>query len=133
MKKEVQEKYLELQLLQRQLQAVHQQIEALESQAQEMDIVHAALDDFSRTKKGSEMFVTLTPGLFVKAKLEETENVVLNVGGSAMVQKSIPEAKEIVANQGSELRKLQEELADQMRKLQEQAEKAQEELRKLVE
>ncbi len=132
MKKEVQEKYLELQLLQRQLQAVHQQIEALEGQANEMDIVHAVLDDFSRSKKGSDMFVTLTPGLFVKAKLEENENVVLNVGGGAMVQKSIPQAKEIVVNQGSELRKLQEELAEQMKSLQERGEKTQEELRKLV-
>lgn len=132
-KKEVQEKYLELQLLQRQLQAVHQQIEALETQANEMGIVHAVLDDFSRAKKGNDMFVTLTPGLFVKAKLEENENVVLNVGSGAMVQKSIPQAKELVANQGTELRKLQEELAEQMKSLQERAEKTQEELRKLVE
>ena len=124
---------MELQLLQRQLQAVHGQIEALESQANEMDIVHAALDDFSQTKKGSDMFVTLTPGLFVKAKLEENESVVLNVGGGAMVQKSISQAKEIVVNQGSELRKLQGELSEQMSSLQAHAEKAQEELRKLVE
>src|SRR3989344_4307743 len=132
MKKEVQEKYMELQLLQRQLQAVHGQIEALESQANEMDIVHAALDDFSQTKKGSDMFVTLTPGLFVKAKLEENESVVLNVGGGAMVQKSIPQAKEIVANQGGELRKLQEEMAGQLKKIEEHVLKLQDELSVLV-
>lgn len=131
-KKEVQEKYMEFQMLQAQMQAVQRQMEALAEQAHEMDIVQNALDEFSKSKKGSDMFVTLTPGLFVKAKLEESENVLLNVGGGAMVQKSVPQAKEIVANQGSELRKLHEELAGQAGKLEEHALKLQSELRSLV-
>ena len=131
-KKEVQEKYVEFQILQAQMQAIQKQMEALAEQAHEMDIVHDALDEFSRSKKGSDMFVTLTPGLFVKAKLEDSESVVLNVGGGAMVQKSIPQAKDIVVNQGGELRKLHEDLSTQAKKLEEHALKLQEELRSLV-
>ena len=130
--KEVKQKYLELQLIQRQVQQIQQQIQALEAQAGEMDVVLQALDDFSRAKQGSESFVTLTPGLFVKAKLEKTDSVLLNVGGGAVVQKSIPDAKNVVAGQTVELMKLQQELTEQLQKLADHAEKVQEELRKLI-
>jgi prefoldin alpha subunit len=130
--KEVKQKYMELQLLQHQLQQVQQQVQALEAQAGEMDVVQQALDDFSISKAGSSSYATLTPGLFVKVKLEETDNVLLNVGGGAVVQKSVPDAKKIIAAQGVELRKLQQELTEQMQKIAERAEKTQEELRKLI-
>ncbi len=130
--KDVQNKYMELQMLQHQLQQVQKQIQALEAQAEEMDVVQQALVDFSAAKTGSDMFVTLTPGLFIKAKLEQNDAVLLNVGGGAAVQKSIPEAEQIVAGQAIELRKLQEELADQMQKLAKHAETVQEELRTLI-
>lgn len=130
--KEVREKYLELQFLQNQLMQVQKQLQALDAQANEMDAVVQVLDDFSRSKPGSDMFATLTPGLYVKAKLVANDSVLLNVGGGAVVQKSIPDAKKVVAEQGVELRKLQDELAGQMQKLAEQAEKVQEELRKLI-
>jgi prefoldin alpha subunit len=132
MPKEVKGKYMELQMMQHQAQQVQQQVQALESQAGEMDIVQQALDDFARAKAGSPAIVTLTPGLFVKAKLEETDKVLLNVGGGAVVQKTIPEAKKVIAEQATELRKLQEELSAQLQKLAVNAEKVQNELRALI-
>ncbi len=132
MPKEVKQKYMELQMMQHQMQQVQQQVQALEQQAGEMDIVQQALDEFAQSKAGSPAIVTLTPGLFVKAKLEETDSVLLNVGGGAVVQKSIPEAKKVISAQSTELRKLQEELAEQMQKITENAGKVQEELRKLI-
>jgi len=129
---EVRQKYLEFQMMQHQIQQIQQQVQALEQQAGEMDIVQQALDDFAMSKVGSPAVVTLTPGLFVKAKLEETDKVLLNVGGGAVVQKTVPEAKKVIAAQSTELRKLQEELAEQLQKLASNAGKAQEELRKLI-
>ncbi len=130
--KEVKQKYMELQMIQRQVQQIQQQIQALEAQSGEMDIVLQALDEFSTSKPGSDAFVTLTPGLFVKAKIEQTDSVLLNVGGGAVVQKSIPEAKQIVSGQTVELSKLEQELTEQLHKLAERAEHLQEELRKLI-
>ena len=128
----VKEKYMELQMLQHQMQQVQQQVRALDAQAGEMDLVQQVLEDFSHTKAGSDAFVTLTPGLFVKAKVEKTDSVLLNVGGGAVVEKNIPDAKKIIVQQAVELRGLQEELSGQMRKLAGKAESVQEELRKLI-
>ncbi len=129
---DVREKYMELQMLQNQLVQVQKQLQALDAQSNEMEAVQQVLDEFSSSKVHSDMYATLTPGLYVKARLEANDSVLLNVGGGAVVQKSIPDAKKIVAEQGVELRKLQEELSVQFHKLAEQAERTQDELRKLV-
>jgi len=131
-KHEVQEKFMQFQMMQQQMQQVQKQLQALDAQAGEMDLVQQAIEDFSGAQKNSELFVTLTPGIFVKAKLEKTDSVLLNVGGGAVVEKTIPDAKRILADQTVELRKLQGELAEQLEKLGVEAQKAQEELRKLI-
>lgn len=130
--KQVKEKYFELQMMQNQIMQVQKQLEAIEAQAAEMDAVLQVLDDFAGSKVKSDMYATLTPGIYVKAKLEANDHVLLNVGSGAVVEKSIPDAKKIIAEQGVELRKLQDELTEQMHKIAERSEKVQEELRKLV-
>ncbi len=131
--KEAQQKYVELQMVDRQLKQIQQQMQALESQSGELELVQSALDDFKSAKVGSDMFVTMTPGILVKAKLESNDFVLLNVGANTVVQKSIPDAKKILSEQTVEMRKLQQELAGQMNKLAQHAEKVQDELRKLIE
>src|SRR3989338_10462685 len=113
MKEGIQKKYVELQLVAHQLEQVKNQVAALDVQSNEMGLVGIALDDFSKAKRGSNMFVTLTPGLFVKAELVEENSVLLNVGAGAMVQKTISEAKELVVDQERELKKLHDELSVQ--------------------
>ena len=132
MNEDLQKKYMEFQMLQQQMQQVGQQIQALDSQASEMDLVQQALDEFGSAKTESDAFVTLTPGLFVKAKITNTEKVLLNVGSGAVVEKNIPDAKKVIAEQGTELRKLKVELTEQLEKLSEHGAKLQEELQSLV-
>ncbi|RMD58322.1 prefoldin subunit alpha [Candidatus Woesearchaeota archaeon] len=132
MNEKVRSKYLELQALQHQLSQVQKQIEALGSQAGEMDVVAKALDEFKKVEAGSELFVTLTPGVFVRARIEDTGSVLLNVGGGAVVKKSVEDGKNIIVEQSKELRNLQKELSDQLEKLAERAQSVQGELQELV-
>ena len=131
--KELQKKYMELQMVDHQVKQIDQQVQALEAQAGELDFVQIALDDFTSSKPGSETFITLTPGIMARAKLEKTDTVLMNVGSGVVVQKTIPEAKKVLSCQVVEMRKLQQELASQMDKLTKHAEKVQEELKKLIE
>lgn len=132
-KEDLQKKYMELQMLDYQMKQVQQQIQAIEGHIEELGMVQNSLDDFGSSKVGSDMFVTLTPGLFVKAKLQESDSVLMNVGGGAVVKKSIPDAKGSLSNQISELRKVGDELADQLKTLTSKAEELQEGLRKQIE
>ncbi len=129
---QLQQKVMELQLLQHQMQQIERQTQMLESQAQEMAIVQAALDEFSRCQAGSESFVAVTPGVFAKAKIEQPKNVIVNIGAGVAVEKPIQEAKQMMAEQGVELRKVQTEIIEQLQKLAQRAESVQEEVQKLV-
>lgn len=131
--KQMQQKYMELQMVDRQMRQIQQQIQALDNQIGELDAVQHALEEFKASKEGSDLFVTLTPGIFVKAKLEKNDAVLMNVGGGAVVQKNIPDAKGVLGEQVAEMRKVGKELAEQMEKLGETATKLQEELRKMIE
>ncbi len=116
-KQELQRKYVELQILQQQMMQIQRQSGMIESQIEEMLLVQQALDDFAKAKRGDEMFVTLTPGILVKAKLEQESEVLLNVGAGAVVQKKVPDAKRVISEQESELKKVNVELAQQLEKL----------------
>lgn len=129
---QAQQKYMELHFLQQQAQQVQKQVQALEAQANEMEVVQRALDEFGGMKVGSDMFATLTPGVFVKAELRESDKVLLNVGGGAVVQKTVPQAKEVIAEQEKELRKLKDELSEQLRQLGERVESVQKEMQELL-
>ena len=132
-KKQTQQKYLELQLLDHQMSQAQKQIQMLENQVAELDIVQQSLDSFATMKPGSESFVTLTPGIFAKSELKDVKHVVVNIGAGVAVQKTIPETKMILATQSAEMRKLQEELTAQLEKLAEKAEQVEAELKKIIE
>ena len=131
--REIQQKYVELQMLDQQMKQVQNQIQALEIQTAELDLVQKSLDEFSSVKPGSDSFVTVTPGIFAKAEIKDSEKVFLNIGAGAVVEKTIPEAKKIIVDQITEMRKLQEDLTTQLDNLASKAAKVEAELKKLVE
>jgi|GEM_PF-670327 len=128
-----QRKYLELQVLNQKMQQVQEQISQLEQQSAEVDRITQSLDEFAQVKEGTDALVPVANGLFARAKLLDTQNLVVNVGMNVSVQKTIPEVKQLISSQLGEMRTLQEDLAKQLLQLTEHAQKAESELRKLVE
>jgi prefoldin alpha subunit len=128
-----QRKYLELQVLNQKMQQVQEQMEALEQQAVDVERVSGHLEELSKVSNGTEALVPVANGLFAKAKLLDTQNLIVNVGSNVSVQKSVPEVKQLILAQVEEMRKLQDDLAKQLQQLTSHAEQAEAELRKLVE
>ncbi|MBW3018878.1 hypothetical protein KY329_01700, partial [Candidatus Woesearchaeota archaeon] len=81
-------KYMEMQMINSQMRQLQQQAEIIEQQCIELERAQLALDDLTKTKVGSESFVTLAPGIFSKAKLESADTVIVNVGASVFVEKN---------------------------------------------
>lgn len=130
-KQKLQEKYMELQMVSMHMRQYQQQADAIEQQCNELDAVHKALDDLNRSQP-DEGFVTVTPGVMVKAKVEKTDRVVVNVGSGVFVEKSTAATRDDIAAQSAELRHVQQELALQFEKLAEKAQKVEKELQLLV-
>ena len=130
--KDLQQKYMELQVLDQQIRQIHQQMQAVEQQAAEIEFINMTLDELSKSKIDSETLVPLSSGIFVKAQLRDNKIVHVNVGGNTVVEKSIPDTKAMLDRQIIELRKMQEELTKQVAEANKKAEQKQLELQSLM-
>lgn len=132
-KSQANEKYLEMQILTQEIKQLRQQILNLENQTMELESLEDNLDEMKKVRKGAEILVPLGGGIFSKAELKDNEKVVMNVGASVMVKKSLDEAKEVVKNQIAQMKNLIEEIANELEKLAIRAQYVQEEIQGLME
>lgn len=111
---ELQQKFMEMQMLNQKIQQIHQQLEVLDNQLSELDIITKGLEDFKDTSVGQEVLVPFSAGIFAKAKLDSNSELLVNVGSGVTVKKSVEEVKELLAKQSGDLRDLQNQLNTQM-------------------
>lgn len=116
-KKELQKRYVELQLIDAQVNQIQKQIQLLDNQLMELDMINASLDDFGEIKAGTEILTSLAPGIYTKAELKDNEELIVNVGSNVVVKKNISETKRMINNQMDEMRKLQEQVIAELNRL----------------
>jgi len=131
-KKQLQEKYMQMQLIEQQMQQIQKQLRLIEQQLQELTLTEQALDDLKNTKTGTEILVPIASGIFVKAELKDNKELAVNVGADTVVKKNVGEAKKLITNQLDEITKIQQDLTLNMEKLQLSAQSTQKELQELV-
>lgn len=128
----MQQTYMELQMLDQQMKQVQKQVEAIERQTAELDEVQQALDSLAGSKQGSDMWVPITSGIFLKAKLEDNTSLAVNVGSGTVVRKDIHATKAMLAEQATDMRKFQAEMVEQFEKMAERAAALQGELQEII-
>ena len=89
-----------------------------------IDIIDAKIEEFSNTeiilqelrneKKGTKLLAPIAAGIFVKANLEESANVIVNVGANTAVEKTIEDAKTLISAQLNEISKVRESFENQI-------------------
>lgn len=107
----MQQKYMELQMLDQQVKQIQQQLHAVEQQSMEIEHVIDALGSLSKVEKGSDILAPLSSGIFIKGRIEDTKEVVVNVGSNTTVTKQIPEVQEMLKKQAQELEKAKKDLS----------------------
>lgn len=130
--KEVNEKYVELQVASNQLKQIEQQVEVLDNQIIEVLSIIQSIEEFKNIASNSKSLAPIANGIFVESKIENTENLLVNVGSGIVVKKSIDETKQMLEFQLDELRSAQNEFVNQFQQLSLKAQNLQLELRKLI-
>jgi len=98
-----QEKLAELQMLQQQAEVMSQNLQTIEQNISDLNSVINTLDEFSKLKKGDDILVSLSNGVFASAKLEDNEKLKVNVGKNAVVSKTVASTKKMMQSQTDEL------------------------------
>ena len=115
--KEVQKKYAEFQLLQQQLESIQKYIEELDIKQNEFQQTKEGMNKLEKVKSGSELFVPIAQGIFVKARLNDMDEILVNVGANIAVAKSIPKVTELMENQIGEIQNIRIQLDESVEKI----------------
>ena len=103
--------YMEFQVLNQQLKEVQQKLTTAGQQMSEILVIIEAVSDLGKAQVGSEMLAPMAPGIFVRSKLTDNKEVLINVGNNVVVGKSLEETKSLLNSQLAELRNFEQNLA----------------------
>ena len=112
--KGVQKEVLQINLLDGKLHELEQQMALLEKQINELQLCQLALDEIKNVKPETEMFAAISPGVFVKTKLKNNDEFVVNTGAKIFCKKNSKETKEFMQKKLDEAVEIYNKLALEM-------------------
>ena len=102
---EMQELYVEYQVLTKRIKELEKQNEYFQSQLVDMNYSFEALNEFEKVKAGTEILVPLNQGMYLKAKLSDTKEFLVNVGAHVTVPKSLDDTRTMIKDQMMQVQK----------------------------
>ncbi len=102
---QIQQKYMQFQMVQQQLEQISQHLEMLNQQFSELDISINAVKELEKTKVNNELLAPIANGIFLKAELKDNQKLIVNVGSNTTVEKTIPEVVKLLEDQKEDLGK----------------------------
>ena len=130
--KEIQKKYMEYQIIGERIKQLQQQLQTAEQQLMEIMATMQSLDDFSTLKENDEILVPVNNGIFAKASLKKENKLLVNVGSSVVVDKSVEETKNLIEKQKDEMEGIRGKIALNLNKLIEKAQSLEKELNEII-
>jgi prefoldin alpha subunit len=123
--------YMEMQVYQKQLKQFQEALENINNKEAEIAYIKESLTNLSDMKEGDDLLVPINNGIFVKAKLVETEKVLVNVGSDIVVQKDIPSTQTMMDKQLGEIKKYQKGIEADMQDVHDKMSKIEQEFKKI--
>jgi len=130
---EMQQKYMQFQMIQQQLEELNKAMESIQEQKAELEISINAVKEIEKAVPSSDFLAPLANGVFIKGKISETQKLVVNVGSNVTVERTPEEVtrllekqQEEVLQQSIEIQALLAELNSQMMGLYKELQDAQE-------
>ncbi len=130
---ELQKKYMQLQILKKNLETLAEQKTELDERIAELTITVDAIKRLGGIKKGGEMWSSLGSGSFVRSDIKDTEKVLIGIGAGVILKKNSAEASEILDTRINELNSIDKELMAELGKYIEQIQIIEPEVQRLAE
>ena len=130
--KKAQELYMEFKVLEQHIKQMQAQLEAITHQLFELHSTSNSLDEFRKITAGKEILVPLSSGIFAKASVKDTSELLVNVGAQTVVKKDIDSAKRLIQNQMEEVKKIQTHMANELEKMTNHASQIEMQLQSIV-
>ena len=119
--KEQQQLAIQFQMFEQQMQNIQQQLQAVEQAIVDMGRLNLVLDEL-KGGVGKEIVAPIGKGIFAKANLS-SEELLVDIGEGNIIQKTIPQTKELIQEQIKKLEHAREELNKAMEEINGELEK----------
>lgn len=96
---------VEMRFLEQTAENLQQRISMVNAAITDLTYANMSLDGIVNEKANAELLVPIGGGSYIKMKLAETDKVIIGMGAGVSVEKTLPEAKEIVKERLEELEK----------------------------
>lgn len=106
----IQQKYMELQMLNQQMAQLQNQLNIVDQQVTELNELNHNLEQVEKISKGKETFFPIGPGVFLKGRIEDNKKVLINIGSGVVIKKGINEANELFDKRIEELSKVRAQI-----------------------
>ncbi len=112
--KKMQETYMEFQVIEQNIRQVQRQLEMITNQLIELTVTSNSLDEFKKISTSKEVFVPLSSGIFAKASINDTSELLVNVGANVAVKKGVESTKKLIQDQLEEVKKIQKQMVSEL-------------------
>jgi prefoldin alpha subunit len=96
---------MEMRYLEQTADALQQRISMVNAALTDINYANMTLDGIEKEKESSEMLVPIGGSAYIKVKLADTNKVIIGLGSSVSVEKTLPEAKATLKERLDELEK----------------------------
>ncbi|MFZ7137255.1 MAG: prefoldin subunit alpha [archaeon] len=105
---------LESRYLEETMNELQSRISMMNSAVTELRLANVTLEGLENQKKGTQLFVPVGGGSYVKAKLETSKQVIVGIGADVAVEKSLTEAKAETEARLAEMENTRKALSEQL-------------------
>ena len=116
-----QEIYMEYKAIDEHIKQLQKQLEALTNHLVEMHSTNSSLEDLDKIKKHKEIFVPISSGIFAKGTINDTSELLVNVGANVVVTKDIASAKKLIQHQIDEMKKVHKRMLEELQNMAQKA------------
>ncbi len=96
---------VEMRLLEQTAETLQQRIGMINAAIRDLTYANMTLESIEKEKDNTELLVPIGGSSYVKAKLAKKEEIIVGMGAGVSVEKTLPEAKQIVKERLEELEK----------------------------
>jgi prefoldin alpha subunit len=112
--KEMEKAVMEFNLFGAKLQEMEQQLQAIEKFILELQTTSSSLEELKGTDMNQETLSPIGQGIFVKSKLQDNKEVMMEIGAKVFAKKTVDEARVLLDKKALNFMALRERLSEQM-------------------
>ena len=114
MEEKLQKLYVEFQMLSQHIKQLEEKTTALNNQLMDLAVTNQSLEEIKKLKQGTEILVPLSSGIYTKAEIKDSKNVIVNVGSNVTTVKDIDSTKKLIEAQIEDVKNLHERLVNEL-------------------